>query len=221
MEYLNVFFDLDDTLFDFEQSERNAYARLARDLGIDGKETYALYARTNLACWKEMEKGLIRMDEIGVTRFSRFLTKLGRSDAPEDVNERFLTYLSREGIVYDGVREVLRTLRKRGKKLYVVSNGIARVQDGRLEKSGMRPYFDDIFVSERIGYPKPDKRFFDAVFAKLGITDRTSSVIIGDSLTSDMQGGRNAGIHAIWYNRKGEAPSPLADEEIASLDELL
>lgn len=223
MNYPYLFFDLDDTLFDFEASEKAAFANLADELGFDASRFYGLYHQVNLGCWKEMERGKLTMAEIGEERFRRFLPLIGKENSPTSVNERFLDFLSTEGIVYPGVRELLGGLRERGHKLYVASNGIARVQNGRFDASGMRDEFDGIFNSEEIGYPKPDKRFFEAMFRSLSITDKSQCAMIGDSLTSDMLGGRNAGIHTIWYNPKNEKnlAETKPDEEIRSLTELL
>ena len=89
--------------------------------------------------------------------------------------------------------------------LYIVSNGNISVQDGRIASAGIAGYFEEIFISQRIGFDKPRKEFFDACFAKIPGFDRERAIIVGDSLTSDIRGGINAGIKTCWYNPRGKA----------------
>lgn len=222
MRYTNLFFDCDGTILDFDRGERNAFLLLAKTLRFDGEATYPLYHQVNIACWKELEQGRIRMDALGRERFSRFLPLVGITASPCQVEGLFLTFLSRQGIVYPGVKETLIALKEQGHKLYIASNGFKRIQEGRFAASGMTPYFDGIFISEEMGWPKPDKRFFDKMLTLSGITDRHACAIIGDSLTSDIQGGINAGIHTIWYNPRGEEEKGnKAEHTITKLSHLL
>lgn len=218
----NILFDLDDTLFDFHADERVALTQTFAALGITLTDDIARrYSRINQAQWQALERGEITRARLMVRRYELLFAELGK--APElaaRAAELYPQYLSQSWHYIDGAEELLRSLQG-SYRLYLVSNGNLSVQRGRLARSGIGAYFDGIFISEEIGAEKPDVRFFDAVFSKIPQADRAQTVIVGDSLTSDMQGGKNAGIRTIWYHRSDtDSVHPLADHIIHSLDEL-
>lgn len=118
--------------------------------------------------------------------------------------------------------EILEYLKARGYRLYIASNGVIDTQYSRLESAGIGPFFDGIFISEEIGFHKPQKAYFDACFARIPDFAREEAVLIGDSLSSDVRGAKNAGIASIWLNRNGRTAPPehRPDYEIHSLREL-
>ena len=137
------------------------------------------------------------------------------------MRDRYTKNLSQGHFFVEGAEELLKALS--GKyRLFLVSNGTACVQKGRLESAGIVPYFEKVFISEEIGVNKPDPRFFEACFEKMEPFDRSRCMIVGDSLTSDILGGRNAGITTCWFNLRGrEARGDVApDWQISRLDEL-
>lgn len=216
-----VFFDLDDTLFDFHAAEKVAILDTFITVGITPcEENAAVYSRINLSCWQKMERGEWTRDEVLVRRFELLFDELGISGDAVSTQAYYEDRLSREVSYIDGARELLDGLR--GKyRLYITSNGTALVQDRRIGASGIAEYFDGIFISERVGAHKPSAEFFDRIFEQIG-GERSQTVIIGDSLTSDILGGINAGIHTVYYNPKGRKNGTdiMPEYEIGELAEI-
>ena len=219
MRYPYLFLDCDGTLFDFDQSERNAIKFLSGQIGFDYEKGMPIYHQVNAQCWAELEQGLMDQEQLRVERFRRFLPVVGCKAEPEKANEIYGDALAKEGIPYPFTKPLLTRLRALGHKLYITTNGIPATQWGRYHASGIIPYVDDIFISGELGYSKPDPRYFEVVLAKLGNPDRSLCAIVGDSLTSDIQGGRNAHIHTIWYN-PGHKHSALPDDQLDDLTKL-
>lgn len=216
-----VFFDLDDTLFDFHASEHTAILDTFRHVGIEpSEETAALYSRINLSCWERLERGEWTRDEVLVRRFDLLFDALGVAGDAMATQKYYEERLSHEVCYIDGARELLEGMR--GKyRLYITSNGTAIVQDRRIASSGISEYFDGIFISERVGAHKPSAEFFDRIFDTVG-GERGETVIIGDSLTSDIRGGLNAGIHTVHYNPQGRVNDTgiLPEYEVRELCEI-
>ena len=135
--------------------------------------------------------------------------------------ERYLAYLAKDFHFMEGAKELLHVLEKRY-RLFLVSNGNLSVQEGRLTKAGIKRYFSGIFISEVLGAEKPDKRFFDLAFAQIAEFDPACTVIVGDSLSSDILGGINAGVRTVWFNPRNLVPNVdfRADYEIKNLKDL-
>ncbi len=218
----NVFLDLDDTLLDFKRAESQAIRNTLAKLGIEPTdETVSLYSRINKSCWEKLELGLYTRDEVLYTRFNMLFGRLSISGDAHATQRIYEYELSLGAYFLDGAEELLDSLY--GKyRLYLATNGIMAVQKRRIESSGIGKYFDKIFVSERIGYNKPDKRFFDACFAEIEGFKKEETVIVGDSLTSDIKGGINAGIKTVYFNPlcKENSTGITPDCEIHSLGEL-
>ena len=215
-----VFFDLDDTLFDFKMAEKIAIKFTLSKFGIEPTdETTKLYSRINLSCWEKLERGEYTREEVLNNRFKFLFEALG-VDAP--FSEARKTYEERLGIGHyflPGAEELLENIK--GKyEMYITSNGIAKVQAGRIASSGIEKYFKEIFVSEKVGANKPSPLFFDRVFERIDGFDKSQAIIIGDSLSSDILGGINAGIKTCWFNphHKENKMGFTADYEIDSLD---
>lgn len=217
----NVFFDLDDTLFDFHAAEHIAILDTFREVGIAPTADNAeLYSRINLSCWQRMERGEWERDEVLVRRFAILFDTLGITGDAQATQRYYEDRLSREVSYVDGAIELLGELR--GKyRMYITSNGTAVVQDRRIGASGIAEYFDGIFISERVGAHKPSPEFFNRIFDTVG-GERQETVIIGDSLTSDILGGINAGIHTVYYNPRGKKNDTgiVPEYEIAALGEI-
>ena len=216
-----VFFDLDNTIFDFNKAEHIALAKTLEELGIPpSEETCARYSVINLAQWKLLEKGVITRREVKLRRFRLLFEELGVPAAPEEAAARYESLLGIGHYFMDGAEELLQTLYG-NYRLYLVTNGTAAVQKGRLESAQLQKYFEDIFISEEIGFNKPDIRYFESCFSRIPSFSRETSVIVGDSLTSDIQGGINAGIRTVWFHPEscrsfcgtGTAPAGSDSEE--------
>ncbi|MGH0052508.1 MAG: HAD family hydrolase, partial [Sphaerochaetaceae bacterium] len=162
----------------------------------------------NAALWRQFEKGLVTIDELKVKRFAAFGKEAGISLDAEEASRSYQYHLSRQGILFDESITVLETLKERGYSLFLATNGIAEVQRGRIEVSRTGPYFEHIFISEEVGYQKPDPRFFSYMLEVAGLTkQKHASLMIGDSLSSDIAGGIASGIDTLWLNKDGEKAS--------------
>ena len=218
----NVLLDLDDTLLDFHRAEAEAIRHTLAEFGIDPTdETIRLYSKINRSCWEKLESGEYTRDEVLHRRFDILFDTLGTSGNSHDTQKLYEYRLSLGAYYLEGAEELLEELY--GKyRLYLATNGIVNVQSRRIKDSGIGKYFDGIFVSERIGYNKPDKRFFDTAFAEIPDFNHSETVIIGDSLTSDIRGGLNAGIKTVFFNPKGlkNDTGIIPHYEIGSLSEL-
>lgn len=199
----NVLFDLDDTLFDFHKAEKIALTKTLVHFGIDPtEETLALYSTINAAHWKRLEFGEISREEVKVGRYRELFKTIGVECDPVKATAYYESMLAIGHYFMPGAPELLEELY--GKyRLYIVSNGTAKVQEGRIESSGIAKYMDGIFISQVLGANKPDKQFFDICFAEIPDFSLSETVIIGDSLSSDIKGGINAGITTVWFNPKG------------------
>lgn len=216
-----ILFDLDDTLLDFSRDERAALSDTLLHFGITpSEEIIEEYIRINVSCWKRLERGEWTRKEVLIGRFAELYALLGRTVDPSETQSYYEERLSKEGSYIPGATELLDSL-SGSYRLYAVSNGNTLVQDGRIAITGIDRYFGGIFISERVGADKPKREFFDRVFAEIG-GSRDRCVIVGDSLTSDVLGGINAGIHTVYYNprEKTNDTGILPEYEIRSLCEL-
>ncbi len=222
--YKYILFDADDTLLDFERDEHNAFFALLKEKSLPLDENlYSVYTRVNLGLWKRFEKGEIDKKYIMDHRFTDFL-KIVNIDADGiEMNDRYCFHLSEGGVKIENADSVLKKLVDKGYKLYIVTNGIKFIQDKRFKKSGLENYIEDRFISECVGYRKPMHEFFDFVFNTIGDFDKKNYLIVGDSLSSDILGGINAGIDTCWFNvRNVRNDTDIApDYTIYGLNELL
>lgn len=199
----NVLFDLDDTLFDFHKAEKIALTKTLVHFGIDPtEEALALYSTINAAHWKRLELGEISREEVKVGRYRELFKTIGIECDPVKATAYYESMLAIGHYFMPGAPELLEELYRKY-RLYIVSNGTAKVQEGRIGSSGITKYMDGIFISQILGANKPDKQFFDICFAEIPDFSLSETVIIGDSLSSDIKGGINAGITTVWFNPKG------------------
>lgn len=218
----NVLFDLDDTLLDFHRAEAEAIRHTLREFGINPTdETVALYSKINRSCWAKLETGEYTREEVLHRRFDILFQTLGVEGDAHETQKLYEYRLSLGAYYLDGAENLLDELF--GKyRLYLATNGIVNVQSRRIKDSGIGKYFDGIFVSERIGYNKPDKRFFESAFLEIPDFKLEETVIIGDTLTSDILGGINAGIKTVYFNPKNRKNDTgiTPDYEIGTLADL-
>lgn len=225
-KYTTLLFDADNTLLDFYKDEKQALVKALTHYGVPTtEENIRIYSEINQGMWKQLEKGEISKPELKRTRFKKFFEAIGftcRED-PFTVNEYYLNLLGEGGNTLTGAVDTVKALYEQGLELHIVTNGVAATQAKRLTKSGLLPYFNEVFVSETIGYQKPRKEYFDAVLEKISEKDKSKILVIGDSLTSDIKGAMNAKLPCVWLNHKGEAlPEEYkADYEISDVREVL
>ena len=199
-----VFLDIDDTLLDFGKAEAAAIKKTFDRIGVPSSpEVIALYSRINDEHWAMLERGELTREQVLVKRFDALFAELGIKNVPSEMAQASYEYLLGIGHYFvDDAPELLQALKDKY-ELYIVSNGTAKVQEGRIGSSGIAKYMDGIFISQILGANKPDKQFFDTCFAEIPDFSLSETVIIGDSLSSDIKGGINAGITTVWFNPKG------------------
>lgn len=218
-----VLFDLDNTLLDFDRAEHEALRQtLLHTFGHAPEEDILRrYNTINRAQWKLLEQGKLTRCEVKLRRFELLFDEFAINASVEETAKRYEALLGSGHYYMEGAEEVLKTLALRY-GLYIVTNGTASVQQGRIESADLRQWVRNIFISEEIGFDKPSPAYFEACFARIPYLRRDRTVIVGDSLSSDIQGGKNAGIRTIWFH-PGEAPrenGPIPDYEITALREL-
>lgn len=222
MKYKTLLIDLDGTLFDFEKCEKGAFKEC---LEINGyaytDKLYSEYSEINKSLWEKFEKNEIKKEDVMVGRFKKLSNALEGSIDAKLLSKLYLERLSKSTSLNKDVYKVLDYLSKKY-ELYVVTNGFSTVQINRLEKTNLLHYFTAVFISESIGFQKPNKAFFNFCFENSTVKPE-SALIIGDSLSSDILGGFNSGIDTCWYNPKGEtAPETYhVDYHITELNQLM
>ena len=205
MIYKSVLIDIDDTLFDFRQSSFEALEKAFAHWGVEfTRADMPAYEVYNDALWRQYERGEIVKEKIYPERFRLYFAERGLDIDPEAFNEFYLHRLAEGYAFMPHCHELLAALHGRY-RVFVVTNGDTYAQESRIARSGLAQYFDGVFISEQMGCKKPEKEFFDRVFAIIGEEYRGCSLMVGDSLTSDMQGGRNAGIPTCYYGRPENA----------------
>ncbi len=221
-----IFFDLDGTLLDFQAAENRAILGTLARLGVPPlPETAARYSAINQAQWELLEEGKLTRPQVLLRRFDLLFGELGLDRSSREAQSIYEELLSRGHDYLPGAQALLERLYGTY-RLYLVSNGTAYVQARRLRDSGIRRYFTDIFISEEVGYDKPARAFFDRCFAAIPDFHRERALIVGDSITSDMRGGINAGIRTCWFNprrrpRPADVPVDLELERLEDLPPLL
>lgn len=220
-----ILWDIDGTLLDFEKAEKQAIRTCFEvfDLGECTDDMIAKYSVINKGYWERLERKEMTKPQILVERFREFFATEGIvTDCAENFNKEYQLRLGDTICFCDDGYELVKSLKNRVKQ-YAVTNGTKVAQVKKLNKSGLIDLFDDVFISEDIGVEKPDVKFFEHVWDEIGQYASDEVIIIGDSLTSDMQGGNNAGILCSWYNPKGleNTNGVKLDYEIQNLQEIL
>lgn len=218
----NVFLDLDDTIFDFKACERQALSEVLDSFCLSYSDAdLAAYSAINDGMWKLLEKGKITREELMTKRFLLFLERYPNPPSSEVFADRYMEALSHTSALIDGAREVLEILSARY-DFYAVTNGYERTQTGRIRSANIGGYFKQIFISQVIGAVKPKKEYFDYCTAHIEGFRLSDTVLIGDSPTSDIAGGKAYGLFSIRYNPAG-LPDPediKPDRTVSSLYEI-
>ena len=219
-----ILWDVDGTLLNFEAAEKAAIRALFQEFGfgVCTDEMLKRYSQINKIYWERLERKEVTRQEVLEGRFLDFFAEEGLDvSAVPEFNECYQTSLGDTIVFYDDSYEIVKSLRGKVKQ-YVVSNGTITAQTKKLRVSGLGELMDGIFLSEQLGVEKPDVHFFEQVFAQTGLTDKTQIMIVGDSLSSDILGGNNAGIITCWYNpeHKQSKNSVRIDYEITDLHEI-
>lgn len=218
-----LWFDADGTLFDYHRAEATALRYAFDSLHLPFEDSYLdTYREINQGLWQALERGEITQAVLRPRRFELLLEAIQLTASIDDMSRTYLEHLAICAELMEGAYEVLETLH-RTSRIAIVTNGLQSVQRGRFARSTIRPFVDELIISEEIGAAKPNPSFFEIASARTGNPPKSDILLIGDSLTSDIQGGVNYGINTCWYNPSGEPrPADLASTyEIGYLRELL
>ncbi len=219
MEFL--FLDLDDTILDFHKAERIALSKTLREFGLEPTEAVlSRYHQINRWHWEQLELGKLSREEVLVNRFGALFQELDRDVDAAQCAKQYERNLSIGHYFLPGAEEAVDRLSKKY-RLFLASNGTASVQKGRMTSANLYRYFEKVFVSQEIGHNKPSNAYFDACFAQIPGFDKEKAIMVGDSLSSDIRGGINAGIKTVWVNPEGlPCGDTKPDYEIKALSEL-
>ncbi len=225
--YTTILLDLDHTLFDTDASEVLAFAATLQAAGVAEPSAHLpTYQRINRALWAAVERHEITPGDVRLARFEQFVAATGLDLDPAELADAFVIGLAEHGDLFDGALDVLDRLAETT-RLALVTNGLSEVQRRRIERLGIDRHFAAVIVSAEVGASKPGTRIFDLTFTALGSDDRrTGALMVGDSLSSDMRGGRAAGIATCWYDPHGSGDVPAhaagdVDHRIDALVQLL
>ena len=216
-----LFLDLDDTILDFKKAEYIAIGKTIAQFGVEPTDAVRhRYHEINKWHWEQLEKGTMTRAEILVNRFAALFAELGvEVDAPACAKV-YEKHLSTGHWFLPGAEETVDALSKKY-RLFLASNGTASVQKGRMTSANLYRIFETVFVSQEIGHNKPSKAYFDACFVSIPGFDPAKALIVGDSLSSDIQGGINAGIKTVWVNPDHKPCNNIRpDYEIEALHQL-
>ena len=221
-KYNWLFFDADNTLFDFNQSQAYAleasfhFFKLPFETNVN-----TIYTEVNRQCWIAFEDGFLDQQTLKKRRFELLFEEVGYKVDATLFGKTYLKYLSETNYLIPGARSLLDELRPKY-KLAIITNGLKIVQRPRIQNAHLTEYFDSIIVSEEIGSAKPDARFFDIAFSQAGQPDKKEVLVIGDSLNSDIKGGYNYGLDTCWYNPEQKSSKLIHPTfEIKELNDLV
>jgi YjjG family noncanonical pyrimidine nucleotidase len=220
--YTTVLLDLDHTLLDSDASEALAFGQALRQSGIGQPERhFATYDAINRALWAAVEREEITPSSVRTARFEQLVATTGIDADPLALADSFVDGLSTHGELYPGAHDVLDALARLA-SLALVTNGLSEVQRRRIERLDLGKYFDAVVISSEVGASKPSSEIFDITFEMLAKPAKATVLMVGDSLTSDIQGGANYGIATCWYNPRRLSAGPLdtVDHDIDSLNHL-
>lgn len=216
-----LFIDLDDTILDFQKAEHIALQRSLAEFGVTPTEAVcARYTQINKAHWEALERKELTREQVMVGRFATLFRELGVEADAQACSERYMENLSIGHYFLSGAKEAVESLCKKY-KIYLASNGTKKVQTRRLESADIGKFFQDIFISQDMGADKPSLAYFERCFARIPGFDPQKAMIVGDSLSSDIRGGINAGIRTCWVNPTHKDPGAVKpDYEIESITQL-
>ena len=223
MKFKNILLDFDDTIVDFYDAEEKAFFKIAEYYHhYASKEDFAHFRKVNQEHWKAFQKNELTKDEFLSHRFINYFKDYRINVNGKEADERFRDELAKAPLKFFGnTIETINHL-KDSHSLYIVTNGVTETQQRRIAQTNFNDIFDGIFISEQTGYQKPMPKFFDFIFKEIGEDKRTQTIIVEDSLTSDILGGVNANISTCWFNvrDKKNMTAIELDYEIHDLAEL-
>ena len=218
-----VLFDIDDTILDFGKCAEWAVKTAMEERNTEYRhEYYGVFKKINDDLWKKLEKGEITREELFNRRFNEIFAELGINLDGREFESRFLELLHESTEEVPGARELLKYLHSKNYRVYAVSNAMQTQQETRLKKSGLSRYFDGVFTSELLGASKPSGAFFGAFFEHVPDISKDEVILIGDSLSADISGGKRYGLTTCWFNHAGKNSSggSFSDFVVHSLNDV-
>lgn len=223
-KYTWILLDLDDTLFDYAQTEYHSLKLLCEEFfGKFNDDLHKSYSAINRGYWNDFQNGKINIDDVKTGRFKDFSAvnfPTVKID-PKKLSERFVDFLSESIFMLDGAKDFLDFLLQHNFKISAITNGIQRNQLSRVKLSGLDKYFEALIISEEVGHAKPKVEYFDFAKKKIGFVNE-ATLIVGDNIESDIRGGHNYGIDTCWFNlqQKENLSDINPTYEVKSYDEL-
>ena len=202
MNYETYLFDADDTLFHFALAEEMAFRQVCRGAGLHySDDMLSLYRSISKVLWERFERAEITKEDLQYRRFHELFEVLHVDMDARRMNDAYVLALGAGCYLIDGAEDICKLLTEAGKRIYIVTNGVAVTQKMRIGNSAINKYISGLFVSEDAGFQKPQKEYFDYVFSQIPNLEHTKTLIVGDSLVSDIKGGLDSGIDACWFNK--------------------
>ena len=205
--YDAILLDADDTLMDFQLAEKHALSQVLARLNMDTEEATSAYHKANSACWRALERGELTQQRLRYKRFEDFFEIVGCKADPVEVGNWYIEALSHQGPLLPGALDVVKEIAKH-RPIAIVTNGIAPIQHGRMDASGLNPYVKALVISDEMGVAKPNPKLIHEALKQLGGIKPTRALMVGDSLATDVTCARNAGVDACWLNAKGAKADP-------------
>lgn len=222
MKYDFILFDADDTLFDFQKTAEKCFSETCKKLGVPYKEGYyEIYHKINQGYWDLFSLGKVDKSTLKKMRFVDFGKAIGYDIDADEFMPIYEGGLANISILYPDAIPTLEKVKEMGAKCYLITNGLANVQRGRLKLSGIGKYFDGIFISDEMGCSKPSKTYYDLVVSQIDYFDKKRALIVGDSLVSDIPLGIENGIDTCYLNHSGEEPSLKVTYQIKTVSEII
>jgi putative hydrolase of the HAD superfamily len=196
----HILFDADNTLYDFNYASKKAFKALCESLGIsDNEDNYKIYHKHNGTVWHLFESNKMTAEELRWKRFDLFFEEINLNHDPHRANSYYLNAMVDNTRMINHARKIIHSLKK-DYNLSIITNGLKEVQRSRIAKSNLTPIFEEIIVSDEIGYAKPSAAYFEYAHHKIGRPDKKNVLVVGDNLNSDIKGGLDFGYHTCWYN---------------------
>jgi len=208
-KYTHLFFDLDNTLWDFQANSFQAMQitfnqfQLERT-NVDFDRFFEVYSKHNHQLWDQYRKKEVKKKELTRLRFQLTFDELGLTGLdPQEMNDWYLHEMPKQTFLVEGAEDILKKLKAAGFKLFIITNGFVEVQHKKMESSGLKPYFDKVFISEELKAPKPSYEIFEHAI-KSSNARKSTSLMIGDDWEVDIEGALRFGIDAIYYDPTNE-----------------
>lgn len=214
--------DVDNTLLDFNECAKQSMKKGFEMYGLPfNRDDYAVFMRINNHLWEEIERGNLSKEELLQMRWNLIFKELGIEEDGPAFERVFRSSIADSHCLVEGARELMEYLSAKY-RVFFATNGFTRPQKNRLELAGLWPFAEDMFVSESIGCNKPERGFFDYCFARMGDIGKDEVIMIGDSLTADIEGAADYGIHTLWYNHSCVTPGSAVkpDYTVNKLEEI-